>query len=715
MHAMADTAAFAVIAWLCLYDLPVAASWSCSLTMTGDHDRRQNLSLAQTTLHCTPDTGEFGALPVYFSDKLLNRSLQGHHYDLSCDAKDVAAVGEQPPCCTVLVASSCPAQRQYITKLTLACTAAGVQAYALPAGLNDSLLYFQQANLSFQGAQVLDIHAGSFENIIAFNSCTHLNLTNFMSNGCQAQNQILSVSNSSNLYVLNSSFRNAAAIGLSVKNSSAELDGNVYENLGNSGVGGGALYVNNSGGNQYWLSVKRSNFSGNFAGKDGGAVRMTGSSCHFEDCRFIENTKWGNGGAVLIDLGYDQPTNGTFNNCFFANNKAGFNGVVYAYPTTGTVYFNDCTFVGNVGYQGGAVSLWSVGMGVIENCFFEGNSAIYNNGNSGDVSALYVDGYAGRDTALYILNSTFSANNGSRSPGSGAVLARRCNCLGIMDSNFKNKLGIALIVESTQGDCEHGEHPYPPLFDLSTIAGNGDSYLNQYMSETILGASTSVDIRNTTFMGNVDSTFLQGVETKAVATALKGGAGLSIQSTQRIMLVDLHFDGNKAWQGGALLLDSCLATVIWSSTFTHNLATQGGGAIASVNNLHVGGLFIGNTSATGNTALTGGALYGADQAYITIGNGTVFNGNEASTNGGAASCVECASLTVQDQVAMQLNHADAAGGALHADSSSAIQSTNTTYFGNWYDRLLLDMYLVSMQCHTQVMLKLRGVQMQHES
>jgi hypothetical protein len=96
------------------------------------------------------------------------------------------------------------------------------------------------------------------------------------------------------------------------------------------------------------------------------------------------------------------------------------------------------------------------------------------------------------------------------------------------------------------------------------------------MHDTVLGGSTSVDIRSTTFKGNVDSTFLQGVETEAVATALKGGAGLSIQSTQRIMLVDLHFDGNKAWQGGALLLDSCFATVIWASTFTNNSATPVG-------------------------------------------------------------------------------------------------------------------------------------------
>ena len=294
------------------------------------------------------------------------------------------------------------------------------------------------------------------------------------------------------------------------------------------------------------------------------------------------------------------------------------------------------------------------------------------------------------ETYPYIYkNSTFYANNGSSSPGSGAVSASQCKCIGIIDSNFQNNLGIALSIKFTQGECETSDiYAYPPLFKLSTIAGNGDSYLHQYVHDTIWGGSTSVDIRTTTFKGNADSTFLQGVDTEAVATGLKGGAGLNLLSTQRIMLFDLHFDDNQAWQGGVLLLDLCYAAVIWSSTFTNNVATQGGGAIASVNNLHVGGLFIGNTSATGNTALTGGALYGADQASITIGNDTVFNGNWASANGGAVACVDCASLTAQDQVAMQINHADAAGGALYADSSTAIQLTNTTYFGNWYDHFL---------------------------
>ncbi len=216
-------------------------------------------------------------------------------------------------------------------------------------------------------------------------------------------------------------------------------------------------------------------------------------------------------------------------------------------------------------------------------------------------------------TALLISKSTFLAHKGSSSPGSAAVSVSQCKCIGIIDSNFENNLGIALSIKETLGDCENSAYAYiyayPPLFNISAIVGNEDTYLSQYMQDTILGGSTSVDIRSTTFKGNVDSTFLPGTYTQAGATALKGGAGLSIQSTHRIMLVDLHFDGNEAWQGGALLLDSCFAAVIWSSTFTNNVATQGGGAIASVNNLHLGGHFIGNTSATGNTALTGGSLW----------------------------------------------------------------------------------------------------------
>ena len=133
-----------------------------------------------------------------------------------------------------------------------------------------------------------------------------------------------------------------------------------------------------------------------------------------------------------------------------------------------------------------------------------------------------------RRTALYISNSTFYKNNGSSSPGSAAVVAIQCHCIGIIDSNFENNLAIGLIILSTQGNCEkhysYYKWPYPPLFDLSTIPGNEDSYLNQYMQDTELGWSTTVDIRKTTMKGNTDSTFLQTLssEAEAVALALQG-------------------------------------------------------------------------------------------------------------------------------------------------------------------------------------------------
>ena len=46
--------------------------------MIGNPDQPQDLSLAQTSLLCSPDPGDYGtALQVGLSDSLLNRHLQG--------------------------------------------------------------------------------------------------------------------------------------------------------------------------------------------------------------------------------------------------------------------------------------------------------------------------------------------------------------------------------------------------------------------------------------------------------------------------------------------------------------------------------------------------------------------------------------------------------------------------------------------------------------
>ena len=68
---------------------------------------------------------------------------------------------------------------------------AGVQAQPLPADYNGALVYFGRTNITLEGAQVVDINAGSTNNIVLFDSCTFVNITNFTSHGCQVKYQIL--------------------------------------------------------------------------------------------------------------------------------------------------------------------------------------------------------------------------------------------------------------------------------------------------------------------------------------------------------------------------------------------------------------------------------------------------------------------------------------------------------------------------------------------
>ena len=411
-------------------------------------------------------------------------------------------------------------------------------------------------------------------------------------------------------------------------------------------------------------------------GEFGGALYLKCAKFTAEDAIFQNNTSGGNGGAILVDE--VDGLSAQFTNCQFLNNTAGFNGVVYAFPNIdGGLTFTGCTFFGNSDFQGGAISAWQVAYLTVIGCDFEQNSIRIG----GDGAAMYGTGYQPHTTVLYILHSTFHKNIGTAAPGSASVNAISCQCVGIMNSSFTDHLGVAVGIDDAFGICSSGT--YPPLFNLSTIADNGQDFNDQYITQTIL-ASTSVDIRNCTCSGNVDSTFLGSRESKVVATNLPGGAGLSILTTQYVVLVDLTFTDNKALEGGALLLDTSTYILVWRCIFTNNLATQGGGEIASVNNVHspAGNLLIGQSVLSDNTASTGGGIYGADQASMVITNSTIISNNRAATNGGGISCEDCAAVTLQLQAAIGSNLAGASGGAVYCDSCTTYVSNDPQYTQN---------------------------------
>ena len=442
---------------------------------------------------------------------------------------------------------------------------AGVKVQPLPSGHTSTLLYFHDANITFESVSVNDIYAGDLKDILAFDSCPSLTFNNFSTSGCQARNQVLDIVNST-AYISRSSFRNAHARGLSITDSDTVIHDTVFENLAcpSDNQVGGALFIDNSdGGNEVYIQA--SNFTSNTAdGSEGGAIYMRCADCYFEDVRFVNNTSGNNGGAVLVTQGSKSVAE--FENCFFANNTAGFNGAVYGVPGVDSVSMTNCTFIGNLGYQGGALSFWQVTNVLVNSCRFHQNNVRSEPNKSyhpGTGAALYVDGYEMKSTTLYVLNSTFSESNGTNSPGFPAVLVTRCSCFGMIDSKFEDNLGIGLFIDQTQGDCESGTLPHQPLFNLSLIAGNTDNFLSDHISSSILGKSTSVDIRRTSFNRNIDSTLLQPI-TEVVANSQRGGAAVNIRNTQNIMLVELHVEGNKALRGGGILLDTCTSAVVWS-------------------------------------------------------------------------------------------------------------------------------------------------------
>lgn len=139
---------------------------------------------------------------------------------------------------------------------------------------------------------------------------------------------------------------------------------------------------------------------------------------------------------------------------------------------------------------------------------------------------------------------------------------------------------------------------------------------------------------------------------------------------------------------GSGLEDRDVSLECRSNTFIGNSAIREGGAIATVNNQHNEVLLMGNVTAAKNSAVSGGVLFGTNDASIVIADGSSFDGNNASSNGGAVACVECAVLILLG-VSMTSNQAASSGGALYAEASMAIQSQDAQYTGNWYVPLLL--------------------------
>jgi predicted outer membrane repeat protein len=162
----------------------------------------------------------------------------------------------------------------------------------------------------------------------------------------------------------------------------------------------------------------------------GGGMIVSDSNPVVINCTFIGNAATQGGGAVCNIMESDP----TFINCTFAKNYAG-NGGAIAGGGLNTV-ITDCTFIGNAGYGGGALSECP---GIISNCLFRGNSAHRGgalNGCNGLITNCFFSGnsaseHGGVIDAGYRDSPTFEncifANNVAAGIGGGLFIYYETN------------------------------------------------------------------------------------------------------------------------------------------------------------------------------------------------------------------------------------------------------------------------------------------------
>ena len=466
---------------------------------------------------------------------------------------------------------------------------------------------------------------------------------------------------------------------------------------------GGAIYVGSDSGK---INITNSTFSENHALSTGGAVSLEASSVTVNGSNFYDNYAI-NGGALHV--GAEGITNYVYNS-IFERNKAngGIGGAINWIASSGTIvnseltsncadyggglYFgnkssesviSNCVFTDNhAKYTGGAIDCNASKM-VLTNTVFDANYAQYGAALCRDVNAKNGSGYNNTfknnhayvsgaalgwmgSIGITIVNYTFINNSADVSGGAIYVSPDSHNC-SIENSIFENNY---VTNKTATGDSEFdwfawdGTHMYyytafefdnPELLnktdmyeDHTVFYHNNPSVLDEFLGNggaiNVLAANAS--IKNSNFTGNF-ARLGGGIYVGADSgnTHITNGVFRENEAYLRGGAVNLHasavnvnqskFYNNLAVNGSALYVGGMgTNNTIYSSVFDGNNATSYGGAIYWIAFAGI----IDDSKFTRNSALYGGGIYFNGRSGNTNITNSSFSLNNATKNGGAIDC-----------------------------------------------------------------------------
>eukprot|EP01117_Protostelium_nocturnum_P012299 TRINITY_DN4525_c0_g1_i4.p1 TRINITY_DN4525_c0_g1~~TRINITY_DN4525_c0_g1_i4.p1 ORF type:complete len:803 (-),score=204.91 TRINITY_DN4525_c0_g1_i4:52-2436(-) len=483
----------------------------------------------------------------------------------------------------------------------------------------------------------------------------------------------LSVSNVNRISINDCEFNNNAVGGLRVTASISSLVSNTIF-ASNGGDYGGGIYSNSN------LTVRNCLFQQNLVlQKGGGIYTETGVYLTVDNSTFSDGTGQLAGGGIWAN----GPS--FISNSSFYNNVGQNGGGVVLSNEIGISTVEGCIFLNNYvsDHAGGGLFVNRRATGVVRNCLFQGNIAIfggagvfleefsslkvYNSNFTSNSLMYYGSGYGGGiggwiSTKLQVFGCTFTSNNGTFG---GGIFATTFSEVVVQDSTFTSNTallngggvssnGFILTVNNSKFHLNVADAGGGLLCDTCTVV-SCEFQSNAARSGGGLYCTTVSSFRNT-FVNN--SAIESGGGIVAANAALgdctlkansAGALGGGIVTASFFSSFRSFFLSNTAKQGGGIF--STLGGTLTDSVVCHNSVSQiGGGIYASspfyIRNSEVchntaqyygGGIYgialvdVANSTFNDNFAFYGGGVFG--NALVTVTN-TTFESNTASTRGG---------------------------------------------------------------------------------
>jgi len=486
---------------------------------------------------------------------------------------------------------------------------------------------------------------------------------------------------------------------VTVTKSSFTLSKIVFNDGNLSKTNGGAIAI--SGEN---TTISHSTFDRCTSPNNAGAVSIIGDhttiiNCTFENCNATED-----GGAIEVNGTDCKLYNSTFNNNFAGDDGGAINWI----GSNGYVYNITCNDNEGIGFNdshsvGGTISLAGDNI-TVNKSTFEQSFAIVAGG------ALYVRGnninivYSSFNDCNVYLN--ISSTGKQYANGGGAIYVLGNDAI-ISNCNFTNseaRAGGAIYVDgkNTFIDTINVENTYSNVEGGAIYIGNGKS--TSGYNTTILNSKFKNTLANTSggaIYINGALTNISGSTFEYVHSVTQGGAIYIKGANAIISSSNFTTCGvtNSSMDGGAIYING-VSTTIFASDFKDCQSTRNGGAIYVTGaNAHVNGNFTSCTSNTNGGAIyvtgantyiegnftrctsgTGGAVYLSGNNAII--NASSFDGNDATSNGGALYSNGYASKVYNSNFTNNKKSRVGQGGAIYWVGGHEDDTIDGCYFEN---------------------------------